>query len=229
MDLDRARLDRLYEDHLEAMPPEDRAARDWGYSFFYCPAGRALTGKIGVIGLNPGGGEGKDEPPPPKNRSWDHPGFAYLDQPWGPNGTFNPLQVQIARLLQLTPHKPEDLFAAQLVPFRSPSWSRLAGAAQAIQIFEPAWRELFKSSSVRLWFALGYVAGDTARTWLGGGQWTELESGWGRTKIKVASNADGVVIVALPHLSRYKLFSQSGDRLALAETAVRHAVDLARI
>lgn len=227
MQLDRPWLDSLYEEHLKSIPLETRASCDWGYSFFYCPVARVETAKVGLIGLNPGGGGDPDDPPPPQNRSWDHRGFAYLDQPWGPGGTLNPLQVQIGRLLALTRCSEPEFFAAQLVPFRSPSWSRLPNASRAIQIFEPAWRELFAASSVRIWFSLGYVAGDTARRWLGAGDWLEHESGWGRTKIKVARNAGGVVIVALPHLSRYKLFSQTGARLVSAEKAVRDAVELA--
>lgn len=225
--IDRDWLDAAYERHLAAHMASSEHDADWGYSFFYCPVERLRSATVGIVGLNPGGGGRPSDPPPPQNRSWDHPGFAYLDQPWGSDGALNPLQIQIARLLELTGVDDKSLFAAQLVPFRSPSWSRLPNRTAAVDVFEPIWREMLARTSVRLWFTLGYVAGERLRCLAGAGDWTPAQSGWGTTQIKIAQNSDGMVVVALPHLSRYKLFSQSGERLALAENAVRQAVKLA--
>ena len=219
-------LDAAYEDHLARHRAESELNADWGYSFFYCPAARLQSSTVGIIGLNPGGGNGPDEPAPPHNRHWEHDGFAYLDQPWGRDRELNPLQIQIQRLVDRLPADEHDLFAAQLVPFRSPDWGSLPNNEAAVATFEPAWKALLETSSVRLWFSLGSVAGERMRIFLGGDRFEYHESGWGKTSIGIASNAEGVVVVSLPHLSRYQLFSLEGAALAKTDTAIALAVEM---
>lgn len=217
-------LDEAYEQHLARHRAESGLNADWGYSFFYCPEARLQTSRLGIIGLNPGGGNGPDEPAPPNNRHWEHPGFAYLDQPWGEDGGLNPLQIQIQRLADQIPADEADLFAAQLVPFRSPDWESLPNNEAAVATFEPAWKALLETSSVKLWFSLGGVAGERMRRFLDAEPFEYHESGWGRTSIGISANADGVVVASLPHLSRYQLFSLDQPARAKAEAAVALAV-----
>lgn len=216
---DAAWLEQAYRDHLAANP----SAPDWGYSFFYCPQERLTSAKIGIIGLNPGGGD------IPGNRAWEYrEGFAYLDQYWGKGETYNPLQRQIASLIDRLPVTRDEMLAAQLVPFRSPSWARLPGAGRALSTFEPVWRDLLAASSVRLWFSLGYVAGQRLSDWLGAERLDPIPTGWGTIMARPARTADCRVVVSLPHLSRYGVMTSEKCRNQ-SDAIVRDAVSMANL
>lgn len=227
MTYDAAWLDQQYEQHLLAAHGAGMPPSDWGYSFCYSPLARISTAKIGLVGLNPAGGRDMIGPSTDEDRSFEHSGFAYVDQLWGNGDVLNPLQQQIKKLIARLPTVADEMFAAQFVPYRSPDWASLPMRAMALETFRPVWADLLSRSSVRLWICLGDVAAGELRSMLDTGSPTDYRSGWGNTRIRVARNPERVVVASLPHLSRYKLFSMQGDALAQAEAGIARCLDAA--
>jgi hypothetical protein len=100
------------------------------------------------VGLNPRYDEG------PAVAAWDFPdGNTYLRQPWGPNGQFNNLQKQVAKLFKTIEVAEQDVFAAQFVPFKSTSWATLAHQDEALAFGGLLWRWVLSETTVTRFFA----------------------------------------------------------------------------
>lgn len=212
----KAAVAALYEAHF-ADRPEGRM----GWSFMYCPEARLRTARLGIIGLNPGA---DDEASPEQAAraywDWDEDGLAYVDQPWGADGTLNPLQVQIRLLLEALDVESREVFAAQLVPFRSPSWTTLPKAYDAVKACRPLWEHIGRESpNIRLWISLGKEAGRELANILGASRPERLNVGWRRHFAELYQTPDGRVVLALPHLSRFKLLSTDDRTEVLASLA----------
>jgi hypothetical protein len=125
----KAAIAELYANHFKDAPETAM-----GWTFMYCREDRLSTAKVGIIGLNPGA-DREDSDTQTQQADWDWPkgGMAYTDQKWGPADSHNPLQQQIVRMLETLEIDSRDVFAAQLVPFRSRSWSKLPTLASPSQ------------------------------------------------------------------------------------------------
>lgn len=75
-------------------------------------------------------------------------------------------------------------------------------------------------SPARLYLTLGKQAGIHVAHLLGGSLIKSEEAGWGRQTIDIYG-AGAITLVALPHLSRYKVFG--GGRTAAAELLAQTA------
>ncbi|MEW6538908.1 MAG: hypothetical protein AB1448_10030 [Pseudomonadota bacterium] len=201
---EKAALTALYEAHFA-----DRPEYRMGWSFMYCPEARLKTARLGIIGLNPGG---DDESSPGQAAQaywdWDDDGLAYVDQPWGANGALNPLQCQIKLLLEALSVDSSEVFAAQLVPFRSQSWNSLPDPHAAVRACRPLWQHIGRvSPTIKLWISLGKKAGRELARLLQASGTRRLDVGWRRHFAELYQAPDGRVVLALPHLSRFKLLS----------------------
>lgn len=192
-------IQRAYDAHFAEVDPASRP----GWAFIGCDEAKLCTASVGIIGLNPGGEI------VPGQASWHSPEYelAYLDEPWGPNGMLNPLQMQIKSMLNILNLSPEDVFAAQLVPFRSRSWMKLHNRDTALSTFLPFWSHILKHGSPRLWISLGKAAGRHLAQLDGPGTRAEVMTvGWGRQNAELFQISGGRSVLALPHLSRFRLF-----------------------
>lgn len=192
-------VQRAYDAHFAMVDP---AARP-GWAFIGCDEAKLSTATVGIIGLNPGGED------VPGQASWHCPQYelAYLDEPWGPDGTLNPLQVQIKSMLEILKVAPRDVFAAQLVPFRSRSWMKLPDRDTALSTFLPFWSHILNHGSPRLWISLGKAAGrQLARLDASDARAKVAEVDWGSQTAEVFKISGDRVVLALPHLSRFRLF-----------------------
>lgn len=212
-----AGIQRAYDAHFAKVDP---AARP-GWAFIGCDEAKLSTATVGIIGLNPGGEDVPDQ------ASWHCPQYelAYLDEPWGPNGTLNPLQVQIKSMLEILKVAPRDVFAAQLVPFRSRSWMRLQDRDAALSTFLPFWSHILEHGSPRLWISLGKAAGRRLAQLDDHGSRADVRTvDWGNQTAELFQISRGRAVLALPHLSRFRLFEPPranavGALLAAAEQA----------
>lgn len=209
-------IQRAYDAHFAKVDP---AARP-GWAFIGCDAAKLSTASVGIIGLNPGGEN------VPGQASWHSPEYelAYLDEPWGPNGTLNPLQVQIKSMLEILNVAPSDVFAAQLVPFRSRSWMKLHDRDAALSTFLPFWSHILEHGSPRLWISLGKAAGRHLAQLDGQGSRAEVRTvEWGKQTAELFQISGGRTVLALPHLSRFRLFEppRSGAVAALRAAAMQ--------
>ena len=199
-------IEAAYQHRLLAYPE----AR-WGWSFMYTPESALARAKVVLIGLNPGGSQ--NDPPP----AWEHAGVnAYVDQPWGSDGGLNPLQQQVGLLLQTIGVKPDEVFAANLVPFRSPSWSVLPDKEGALTFGRTIWRDLLARTPARLFVSLGKRSGQEVAALLDADYSHAQTVEWGLQSIDEYVAPDGRTVLALPHLSRFRIFG--GNRTAAAAT-----------
>lgn len=192
---------------------------DLGWSFLYTPLRTLKRAKYPVcfFGLNPGGDNDYGA------SLSSEAGCAYRPEveDWGRQN----LQRQIVRLYsELAKRCFPDLsvkelmdnsLAANLVPFRSPSWESLPRNKEALAFSKELWRPFFKDSPAVVYFSMGKVTYQAIKSMLVdvGFEQTEERSakiGWGNILYQVSRFKRGeqvVMVVRLPHLSRYQIFS----------------------
>ena len=198
-----------------------RLGYDQGWSFALTPVANMAKAKVILVGLNPGGGDSDEY-----GELWEFPhGNAYFDDRWIPGSTeLMPLQRQVAALFDLLALAKDDVFAAQFVPFRSRGWKDLKNPEQALAFGVTLWGWVKSKSPAKLFLCLGAqaavnIAGVLKATPDG----PRLQSGWGRITIGRYVSPSGQVVVELPHLSRYLLFSMGAEPLAVAKKSILEA------
>ena len=111
----------------------------------------------------------------------------------------------------------KHVFAAQLVPFRSKSWAKLYDHEAALTKSLELWRWVLEQSPARLYLTLGKRPGREIAKLLGAKEEERHEVGWGRQFIEEFVAPDGRTVLAIPHLSRFRLFTtgrpQAGEVL----------------
>lgn len=201
-------------EHIEAeyqRRTQGRADKRWGWSFMYVPQKRIHTAKVLLVGLNPGGRELN----PPNEWHYEAGTNAYVDEAWaGLKPGQHPLQQQVALLFEAVGVDASEVFAANFVPFRSPSWRDLDDPAGAIEFSQNLWRHIISISPARLFLCLGkeavrQIAAVTGATYQG-----SYPAGWGRQTIDKFSNDQGQVVLSLPHLSRFRVFGNGRTQAA---------------
>jgi hypothetical protein len=172
--------------------------------------------KVALVGLNPGGDQ-EDEPP-----SWEPAEInAYIDQRWGKSGGLSPLQEQVGLLFEALGVQPNEVFAANFIPFRSPSWSQLPDKEGALAFGRGLWTNILTRSPrppFRLFISLGKQSGRELATLLKACFVRQHSVEWEPQKIDEYVAPDGRTVLALPHLSRFRIF---GAKRTSAATAVR--------
>lgn len=206
-------IEAEYQRRIAAHP----SAR-WGWSFMYTPEATLDRARMVLIGLNPGGSQ--LDPP----NEWDYSAGenAYVDESWRdlPAGEHH-LQQQVRALFDAAGVPGRDVFAANLVPFRSPSWDRLPDRDGALVFGRALWSELLARTPARLFVSLGKRAGVEIASLIGAPLRDPVSAGWGAQTIDRYEADDGRLVLALPHLSRFKLFG--GGRTAAADEVRRAA------
>lgn len=194
---------------------------DWGWSFLSTPFAGLNSAKVILAGLNPGGNQTDGV------GSWDYNAGvnAYIDQDWelGHGKGKAPLQVQVRALLAATGVPLGNIACANFVPFRSPDWAALKGREEAVAwSAENLWRPIFSETPARLFLSLGRRAGEEIARVLGvQDSPIEYPVNWGSQRIREYRDPLGRVVLTIPHLSHFRLFS--GKRSADVERVVAQA------
>jgi hypothetical protein len=208
----------------------ERLGHQLGWRFLYTPARTlASTTRLALVGLNPGGS--RYSPPTPSVER----GSAYRIERWGPQASLNPLQIQIRRMYEAIAAQSasaasavdlmDGTLAANLCPFRSPAWNRLTSRNESIAFSQALWTDVLNVASPRVLICLGdaarYLTGVMDRK-----GWDLVDTpregsvGWGRYTYRIspyASPSGVMLVVRLPHLSRFKIFGRPQSRQAVAE------------
>lgn len=168
--------------------------------------------RILLLSLNPGG---HSEPP-------DHPkasceaGSAYRVECWpGYPAGRAPLQVQVQLLAKALGTSLDTLLSAYFVPFRSPNFASMHKAQESIDFAIRLWEGAMDSLSPNLVVCLGKETEKWFREVIGQPlSENQYPVGWGAHTALVTRYRDRVVL-ALPHLSRFRVFgrSESGEAL----------------
>jgi hypothetical protein len=176
----------------------------WGWSFMYTPESALVRARVVLVGLNPKADDLHGVDPP---SAWEHSGVnAYFDQPWGVSGILNPLQLQIGLAFSALCVQPNEIFAANFVPFRSPSWKELPDKEGALEFGRKLWQDLLPRTTCRLFVSIGKVAGREVATLLKANLLRQSEVEWPPQTIDEYTTPDGRAVLALPHLSRFAVF-----------------------
>lgn len=206
------------------MSPEDiQASYDafgltQGWRFLTSPQRTLESARVAIVTLNPGGERDLERG---LAERWScEAGSAYRVESWGDQAVgADPLQRQIQRLCQMLGEAPDDVLSGHFVPFRSRDWASLPRCDEAALFGLELWRWVLARAPARLIVCIGKtVAGDGIAAAAGDAlQLAPVPTGWGSTTIDRYLTADGRRIVALPHLSRFRLFGDPARERAFHE------------
>ncbi len=190
-----------------------------GWRFLYSPASTLSENtKLMFSGINPGGAH-YGYPVPSVEE-----GNAYRVERWGSHGQPNGLQVQVRllyenladRLNQPVEVLMDETLATNFCPFRSPSWDTLPKRTESVMFSKRLWSSAFEHISPRIIICLTSTPFDHFGEvlTLRGFKRTATQKkpiGWGNvtyTLSEYESDSANLLMVRLPHLSRYKVFGR---------------------
>jgi hypothetical protein len=211
-----------------------------GWSFLYTPKESFRPNQqLLFVGLNPAGNAYSED-------YECEEGNAYLCDDWGSGAGKAPLQQQIQMLYRAIADESdghvafevlmERTLAANYVPFRSRNWPSLRDPEGSLSFSRSLWSRISDVVQARVVIAMGTVPYRELLSLLKSKAWA-LASGdegnarleWGRQTYSLAKLQNGgkaMLLVRLPHLSRYRLFSRPQCRPALTLIAREVAVAL---
>ncbi len=181
--------------------------------------------KIALITMNPGG---KDAPPDHPRESCEN-GVSYLVERWHgyPPGQA-PLQIQVQRLFAMIkdvskyPSSYQQLMAESLIshyiPFRSPEYKLLPKQKESLAFGRELWTRILPIAAPDIVICLGKEIKDELRVLIPDALSVTLVNSreyilrWQNRKVllnKYAGPLGEVRLLALPHLSRCKIFSNA--------------------
>lgn len=194
---------RWLEDKIEAHA-ESRNV-DLGWRFLSCPLKNIDTAKTVFIGINPGG----------RNKDIANDGLSvevgssYRIERWG--GSFEPgkapLQKQVLALFRLLSENPDQVLSGNLIPFRSPSIAELEDVQSVTAFGKELWVAILSRCPAKLIITMGNQVTKSIAPLLGITSLEKYPSGWGNVSIQVGE-ANGVLLIGIPHLSTFKLLSR---------------------
>ena len=180
-----------------------------GYGLLYGPWAILDQAKIAFVSLNPGGGgEGDSE------RSVDYErGNSYEDteSQWAISSQF----MRMCRdVLQV---RATDILTGVAVPYRSRNWNALTSdqKLEGELIGRQFWGEALGHRRRDLVVTCSTLATSMIVRATNATLDSEIPAKWGKAMLRRYVSNDGAIIVALPHLSRFKLFSREQCKSAL--------------
>lgn len=189
-----------------------------GWRLFTSPAKNIETATIGLITINPGGKDAEES-------RWEVPnGSAYENEQWrhGTQPGNAPLQEQIKAMFKIVGATPAESLTGYLVPFRSQSWAKLDRRVESLAFGKQIWADILAHAKLTTILAFGKDAGNIVAEVVGARDRTEYQSGWGNQTIDLYKFAAGRKLIALPHLSRFRLFNRKDSYVA--ENALKDIV-----
>ena len=194
----------------------DRLGMKLGWRFLMCCEARLKDAKVAIITLNPGGTRRMDT-------EWSQErGNAYYIESWGGQAPGrDKLQVQVQALVNAIGEDKDSVLAGCFIPFRSPTFADLPRSAEASQFARRLWGSVLEHSPARLFVCVGKkVVGQGLADLIGARPISSVPLRWGDQTIDRYQAADGRVVVAFPHFSRFPPFS-SPERTRAAVEAIR--------
>ena len=184
-----------------------------GWRFLSCPASNLDKSKVAFVGLNPAG-----------NAPEDRDGFgmpegkcAYRDESWlGKEPGQAVLQQQVLALFDRLGQKPEEVLSGQFIPFRSPRFQQLKSPQFSLKFGEKLWSHAFASAKPKLVVTLGFDTLPYIQRVLGVDGLEKVPVNWGNYCAR-RGRFSGGTLVALPHLSTFKIMKRLKSAPALDE------------
>lgn len=175
-----------------------------GWRFLTCPEQNIETASIALVTVNPGGdcddGSG-----------WCvEKGSAYVVEDWPSRQRL--LQEQVRRMFCAMGEDINSALSGYLVPFRSPTWKDLPYKKPSLEFGKDLWREVFEVSLAKIVIAFGIDAGAHLVDVLQGKKIDSFPLRWKNISMSLYQCSHNRVLLVLPHLSRYKIFSKENSR-----------------
>jgi hypothetical protein len=190
-----------------------RLGYERGWRFMMCPQANAASARLLVVTLNPGG-RGVH------GTTWSHEaGNAYCVEDWGSAEPGKAkLQLQMQAMYRLLGARDDEVFTANYVPFRSPTWRDLERRPEAMAFAGKLWTWLLPKLSFDLAVCIGkYEPGRSLAALLNAELEARVKIGWGTVTADRYRLPDGRLFVALPHLSRFSVFGRGASENGLRE------------
>jgi hypothetical protein len=204
----------------------DRLGLTLGWRFLTGPQRALTTADVAIVTLNPRGTARHERT---LAESWScEAGNAYAVESWRgqPPGS-DPLQRQILALVSALGSAPDETLMGHFIPFRSARIEHLAPRKEATMFGLRLWRWAAAQSPARLYVCVGKDdAGVGIATAIHASPIEDRPTGWGDVTMRLYRATDGRAVLALPHLSTFKLFSRADcvARVAEAITNLRGPV-----
>lgn len=194
-----------------------------GWSFLYTPQSTLnVSQQLLFLGLNPGGKEDQRYDVVPSCES----GNEYLHGKWVAEEGKAPLQLQVQQLFKRIAlsiggninheYMMDTTLAANFVPFRSSNWAKLVNKQRSLEFSRTLWSEILNQVHPRVIICIAFLAYNGIKAILVSKGFTPLGAdraqliGWGKVTYNITElHNDGraTLLVRLPHLSTYKVFS----------------------
>ena len=178
-----------------------------GYKLLYSPWETLKKAKIAFISLNPG--------KPPKNAELkvvsDERGNSYEVEKEITESEITPQFLSLCKFLETSPN---EVLTGTICPFRSADWENFLDGSIftdeqkriGLSLGEEFWLEALKKINIII--SVGNETTNLAVKILDAKKNLEINSGWGKVKLRRYENSQNKLIIHLPHLSRFQLFSR---------------------
>jgi hypothetical protein len=218
----------------------ERLGHQIGWRFVTGPKSGFRDGvDVALVTLNPGG----DFDPPEHPHGSSEMGSAYIVESWDglPPGRA-PLQLQVRQLFAALARVLDEssgdallgrALTAHFIPFRSPSFDRLGSRPESVEFARQLWARLLPALKPRIIVTMDTTTAAALIVILGSTLCPpaskSLPVGWGTYEAdlhRFASTPSPRVLLRLPHLSRFKVFTRSQSAPYLREifAQVREAI-----
>ncbi len=181
-----------------------------GFRFVYGPWATLQTGRIAFLSLNPGRASSNSV----MQEVSDERGNSYAVERYT---TLSPITDQALRAFSVLGAQPHEVLAGVVCPFRTPSWNDLTKEKrdQALALGREFWSQPLQRPGIELIVCCSTEASKAAVTWLAARHEASASAGWGDIAIHRYRTGTGVPILALPHLSRFRLFGRPQSEEAI--------------
>lgn len=181
-----------------------------GFRFVYGPWATLQTGRIAFLSLNPGRASSDSV----KQEVSDERGNSYAVEP---HTTLSPITDQALRAFSVFTAQPHEVLTGVVCPFRTPSWNDLSkdDRDRALALGREFWTQPLQRPGIELIVCCSTEASRAVVTWLAACHEASASAGWGDIAIHRYRTSTGVPILALPHLSRFRLFGRPQSEAAI--------------
>lgn len=172
-----------------------------GFHLLYCPWELLTTAQIAFLSLNPGRAIASS----PMKKVHEPSGNSYQIEE---STTLSPFTAQYLQLLKLLKLNPDEILTGAYFPFRSERWSDLTTQQinMGLDFSRDFWTDALKR--VKVIISSGREVEKRLVSSLQLTEQNRIPSGWGNVSISTyISPETECTLVALPHLSRYRLMA----------------------
>jgi len=190
-----------------------RLGHQRGWRFLATPRRTLIANApVAFVTLNPGG----SLEDPAHGVASCEAGSAYVHERWNANAPGeSPLQQQVRSMFAWLGRDPETTLSAYFVPFRSPSLKKLVAPRQSIAFGVQLWCGILAEVRAPVVVCLGADVEKWLILVLGKPRSvTTLLVGWGKVTARL-NRFDSRVLLRLPHLSRFRIFSRPASKSPL--------------